>query len=110
MLHVTDVTDVTCVTNVTLVTNADTIVPDALRVTWWWSRTELTSFANLEVLPPLEFATYHNLQPCNIVELTERVLSVSEISDHLVIDIIDIFHVDVLEHKLANCKDMALKI
>jgi hypothetical protein len=44
----------------------DTIAPDALQVTWWWRRNELTSFASLEALPPLNVATHHNVQLCNI--------------------------------------------
>ncbi len=64
---------------------------------------ELLQFIGLAAIPPLDSAMHHTLLLCNIMEVTDRVLSVSVISTHLVIDIVFIF-ADVWEQKFVKCE------
>ena len=53
---------------------------NGIQVTWWLSRNELLQIAGIEAVPLLSAQTHRNVQLCKIVEVTERVLSISEIS------------------------------
>jgi len=65
---------------------------NGIQVTWWLSRNELLQIAGIEAVPLLSAQTHRNVQLCKIVEVTERVLSISEISTNLVTDLAFVFH------------------
>ncbi len=80
---------------------------NGIQVTWWLSRNELLQIAGVEAVPLLSAQTHRNVQLCKIVEVTERVLSISEISTNLVTDLAFVFHADTLENNLVDCAGMS---
>jgi hypothetical protein len=63
-------------------------------------------FTGLELIPPLNAELHHNLQLCNMMEVTERVLSTSKINTSLAKGIVFTFQADMLELELVNCAGM----
>ena len=67
----------------------------------------MLQIAGVEAVPLLSAQTHRNVQLCKIVEVTERVLSISEISTNLVTDLAFVFHADTLENDLVDCAGMS---
>ncbi len=76
-------------------------------VSWCWVNDELASFfAEIESIPPLSDETHTNLQLQCIIEVTERVLSVSAIGTTNVKDIAFVLHADMFESEFLDCAGM----
>jgi hypothetical protein len=80
--------------------------PEDVRVSWWLTREEMESQGVVDLPPPVSGDTFMNLVKCQIKEVIGDFYNAAQIAAFHVLDLVFVFHADILELQYLNCTGM----